>query len=184
MNSVHKDAQSENLLSLFKFINDWNMSKFTIRKNKATQWVNNNQQLTDFALKQHGKSVNEGFRRNVRFVQWDKYHCEVIDNVSKVSSIFSSVHVSIKTIDKRIGCKCKFMEETGMVCLHVAALMAHEEEIDLKETEWYEDRYHAQHDLNCYSVSLFSLAIDRRLIVSEKVPPEHKVTAGRPRSKC
>ena len=100
------------------------------------------------------------------FGQWDKDHYEVIDNVSKVSLIFSSVDVSIKSINKRIGCKCKFMEETGMVCLHTAALLAHKEKIDLNKTEWYEDRYHVRHYLNCYSVSLPSLAKDRRFIVS------------------
>ena len=84
MNSVHKVAHSKALLFLMKTINDWNMSKFTIRKNKATQWVNNNQQLTDYA----------------------------------------------------------------------------------------------QHYLNCYSLSLSSLAIYRSLNVMESIPSEHKVTAG------
>ena len=58
------------------------------------------------------------------------------------------------------------MEETGMVCLHAAALMEHKEVIDLNKTEWYEDRYREQNYMNCYSVSLPSLAKDRRFIVS------------------
>ena len=69
MNSVHNDVRGEPLLFLMKTINDWNMLEFTIRKNKATQWINNGQQLTDYALDKHNKSMEEATRRNVSFVQ-------------------------------------------------------------------------------------------------------------------
>ena len=154
MNSVHKDARMEPLLTLLQSINEWNMSKFSVRNNKATQWINKNQKLTDYASEKHRKSLDEAFRRNVRFVQWNADHSEVIGNVSKVSSNFSAVDLSINVVDKQITCQCKFMEETGMMCLHAIALMAHEEEINWEETEWYEQIYHAQNYLNCYSVRL------------------------------
>ena len=180
MNSVHKVARSKPLLFLMKTINDWNMSKFTIRKNKATQWIDNDQQLTDYALDKHNKSMEEASWRNVSFAQWNADHCEVIGNVSKVSSNFSAVDISINVFDKNIGYDCRFMQETGMLCVHA---MEYEEEIHVNVTDWYLHRYHAQHYLNCYSLSLSSLAIDRRLNVTESVPSEHKVTAGRPRNK-
>ena len=110
--------------------------------------------MTDYASEKHRKSLDEAFRRNVRFVQWNADHSEVIGNVSKVSSNFSAVDLSINVVDKQITCQCKFMEETGMMCLHAIALMAHEEEINWEETEWYEQIYHAQNYLNCYSVRL------------------------------
>ena len=140
-----------------KTINDWNMLEFTIRKNKATQWINNGQQLTDYALDKHNKSMEEATRRNVSFVQWNADHSEVIGNVSKVSSNFSANDISINVTDKKVVCHCRFMEETGMLCLHAMALIAHEEEINMIVTEWYLQRYHAQHYLNCYSLTLPSL---------------------------
>ena len=107
----------------------------------------------------------------------------MIGNVSKVSSNFSANDISINITDKKVVCHCRFMEETGMLCLHAMALIAHEEEINMNVTEWYLHRYHAQHYLNCYSLTLPSLAIDRSFNVTTIVPPEHKVTAGRPRNK-
>ena len=50
MSTIHKDGRMEPLLPLLTSINEWNMSKFTIRRNKAIQWVNNKQHLTDYAL--------------------------------------------------------------------------------------------------------------------------------------
>ena len=74
MNSVHKDARMEPLLTLLQSINEWNMSKFSVRNNKATQWINKNQKLTDYASEKHRKSLDEASRRNVRFVQWNADH--------------------------------------------------------------------------------------------------------------
>jgi len=75
------------------------------------------------------------------------------------------------------------MKETGMIFLHALALIAHEEEIDFNVMEWYEQKYHAEHYLDCYSINLPSLAIDRYFNVTKIVPPQHKVTSGRPRTK-
>ena len=183
MNSVHKDARCEPLLSLMKSLCDWNLHKFTVRKNKANQWVNRQQQLTDYAHNKHNKAMDEGSRRNVALVQWNEDHSEVSGNVSKVSSAFSAVDVSINVTHKIVDCECNYMKETGMICLHALALIAHEEEIDFNVMEWYEQKYHAEHYLDCYSVNLPSLAIDRYFNVTKIVPPQHKVTSGRPRTK-
>ena len=56
----------EPLLTLLQSINDWNMSKFSVRKNKVTQWINNSHKLTDYASEKHMKSMDEASRRNVR----------------------------------------------------------------------------------------------------------------------
>ena len=77
---------------------------------------------------------------------------QVSGNVSKVSSAFSAVDVSINVTHKIVDCECNYMKETGMVCLHALALIAHEEEIDFNVMEWYEQKYHAEH-YQCSGIS-------------------------------
>ena len=182
MNSVFKDSRGDPLLFLLFSMNEWSMNKFVVRKAKASVWVNDGNLLTDYATKQHAKSLEEGSRRSVRFPRWIREGCEIIANVSKASSTHISVNLRIKSDEKKIECTCRFTEETGMICFHAAALMASEEGIDSTATTWYEDRYHSEHYLHCYSVDLPSLAIDKKFLVKELLPPEHKVTGGRPRT--
>ena len=180
MNSVFKDARGDPLLSLFHSMNEWNVSKFVSRKAKAVMWVSDGKPLTDFATKNHVKALEEGSRRSVGRLEWD--HDKVTANVSKTSSPQSSVDLVLKVSEKKIQCGCKYMEETGMVCFHGAALMAREEQIESDVTAWYEGIYHSENYLHSYSVGLPLLAIDRKFEVTEIVPPEHRVTGGRPRT--
>ena len=163
-------------------MNEWSMNKFVTRKAKASVWVDDGNLLTKFASEQHAKTLVEASRRSVRFPRWIRDGSEIIANVSKASSPHISVNLRINSDDKKIECTCRFFEDTGMVCFHAAALMAREERLDSRVTTWYEDRYHSEHYLQCYSVDLPSLAIDRKFSVEELLPPEHKVTGGRPRS--
>ena len=107
----------------------------------------------------------------------------VTAKVSRTSSQHASMNLLMKPSEKKIECGCKFMDETGMICFHAAALMSHEERIESDGTQWYEGIYHSQNYLHCYSVSLPLLSIDKNLLVTEIVPPEHRVTGGRPRTK-
>jgi len=181
LNSVHKDSRSEPLLTLLHSLNDWNMMKFSMRRSKAEEWVSDNQELTDYASKRHAKSLEEGSRWNVRVDNWSQDRCEVKANISDPVSPLSSVDLCINTSHKKVACQCKWMDESGMLCFHACALMAREQGIDLNVSEWYEGRFLSVNYLDCYRVSLPSLAIDRNFVVTDLIPPEHKVTGGRPR---
>ena len=97
-------------------MNEWNRSKFVSRKDKAVMWVSDGKPLTDFATKQHIKSLDERSSRSVGLVLWNQD--EVTANVSKTSSPHASMNLLIKSSEKKIKCGCKFMEETGMICFH------------------------------------------------------------------
>jgi len=179
MNSVYKVPRGLPLLSMFHSMNEWNMNKFVSRKTEAISWVGDRKPLTEFASKQHVETLEHGSRRSVNLVQW--IQGEVSAKVSRISVPHASMSLLIKPGERKIECGCKFMEETGMICFHAAAVMAQEEEIESDVTLWYEDRYHSEKYLHCYSVALPSLAIDKKLSVVELAPPEHRVTGGRPK---
>ena len=82
-------------------------------------------------------------------------------DVSNPVSQLSSVDLRINTNQKKIACQCKWMDEFGMLCFHACALMTREQEINLNVSEWYDGRFLSVNYLDCYSVSLPSLAIDR-----------------------
>jgi len=71
-------------------MNEWNRSKFVSRKDKAVMWVSDGKPLTDFATKQHIKSLEERSSRSVGLVLWNQD--EVTANVSKTSSPHASMN--------------------------------------------------------------------------------------------
>ena len=118
MNSIFKEPRGLPLLSLFHSMNEWNMNKFVSRKTKAISWVGDMKPLTEFASKQHVKTLEHGSRRSVGLVQW--IQGEVSAKVSRISLPHASMRVLIKPGERKIECGCKFMEETGMICFHAA----------------------------------------------------------------
>ena len=111
-------------------MNEWNMKKFISRKAQANVWVSDGKPLTDYATKQHVKILEKGSRRSVSLVQLRQG--EVTAKVSRISLQHASMNLLIRPSKKKIECGCKFMNETGMICFHAAALMAHDRELNQK----------------------------------------------------
>ena len=130
MNAVFKYDRGDPLLSLFHSMNEWNMKKFISRKAQANVWVSDGKPLTDYATKQHVKILEKGSRRSVSLVQLRQG--EVTAKVSRTSLQHASMNLLIRPSKKKIECGCKFMNETGMICFHAAALMAHDRELNQK----------------------------------------------------
>ena len=176
LNSVHTDNRTLPILLLLESINIWSVKMFFERKVSAR---NVTEPLTNFAFENHTKMLELASRRSVSWVEWNG--TVVSGVVTNPANILSSVRVSLETNNHVINCPCKYVEDTGMLCVHAAALLRHVQTLDVNSIHWYESRFSNTSYADAYDVELPSTGLDRALKVSDLLPPEHKATAGRPR---
>jgi len=179
LNSVHVDNRGLPILLLIESINNWNMKMFIERKTSVRNVTDDNQSLTSFASEKHIQMLELASRRSVSWVEWNGN--EVSGKVMKPQDILSSVRVTIDTHNHVVKCPCKYFEDSGMLCVHAAALLSYEQGLDVNLKYWYEVRFHKTSYASAYDVELPLTGLDRVLKVSDLLPPEHKATAGRPR---
>jgi len=109
-------------------------------------------------------------RRSVSWVEWNG--TEISGKVTNPPNILSSVRVSIDTSNHVIKCPCKYFEDSGMLCVHAAALLGYVHGLDVNSKYWYESRFSNTSYASTYDVELPSTGLDRVLKVSELLPPE------------
>jgi hypothetical protein len=93
--------------------------------------------------------------------------------------------VIVDTANFTTSCPCRFFNETGRPCFEAMALII-DQNLAPHDPCWYDDVYHATIYRETFNNPSPSLTTQGRLFIDEEsplLPPNHKVTSGRPKKK-
>ena len=90
--------------------------------------------------------------------------------------------VEVNTDNFSTTCPCRWFEETGRPCYDTTALII-AQNLDPHDPRWYNEVYHTTTYREAFNNKSPDLTTRGKLAVSNMVPPDHKVTSGRPKKK-
>jgi hypothetical protein len=188
INSALLPMRSEGILFLTSKIVNWMLTKAHKREIMAGKWVLEHQLLTDYALKEHTKTMNEAAKRTVTILNYrdDWWEAQVSASPLRPTSSAVVMHVKVNPITFATDCPCLYYNEYGMPCIHVMALILHRD-LSPNDVRWYDTRFQAIKLQEMYTnqagLSLNLTTHGGKLKVNELIPPDYRTTAGRPKTK-
>ena len=161
------------------------LTRSIVQQHKRVQegkaWQTSGQELVEHADCMRVSTMSHARTRRVvvTFQEGDLYKALVSH---RGSDSRSTVTVEVNAITYQICCPCDWTREMGAPCVHAMALIINKS-LEPSDKRWYDNIYHTSTYCRMYAMEPPDLSSVNRLTVTDIIPPEHKRTTGRPKSK-
>jgi hypothetical protein len=180
INGVFGEARSLPIVYLIEHMIKYQREKYHDRHEQACKWSQEGKRLTQYARDIQVSVSNTAAKLDVEVLERNDpvYRARVQSNLN--APLLGCLEVSVNVQHRTSECPCFFMDEMGLSCSHVKALL-----LALgKSSTWCSSRYQIDTYRSSYNSTIPSMTISGDLSADETfVPPDYKKPAGRPAKK-
>ena len=180
VNSSILDIRNLPILYLIMGLIEKSQAKYLSGYQKSVELLERKAAITDFAWNYHKKLAQEAIKRKVFITQErEDYYCGKVSTGNPNSPCPRFIQVIVIPTEQDSNCPCMFVQEEGMSCVHIIALLRKTGR-SVNDKWWFSERFHTRTYHASYSAMVPTLALAKLEADLLFVPPEYKKPAGRP----